>query len=99
MHQQEEDAIDRAIRQEFIIGRSGLSMDYDGLFRGDVRRLLNGSTEMKVQWIYRVWSGRDRLRLEQNLDPWYKEPLAATFIRRNLVRRKRKRRENVLDDG
>ena len=99
MHQHEEEAVDQVIREEFIIGRSGLSMDYDGLFRGSVHRLLNGNTETKVQWIYRVWSGRDRLRLEQDLEPWFKNPLAAKFIRRNHTRRKRKRMENVLDYG
>lgn len=97
MHQHEEEAIDRALREEFILGRSGLLMYYDGLFRGSVRRLLDGSTETKVQWIYRAWSGRDRLRLEQDLDLWYKDPLAATFIRRNQVRRKRRRTHDVLD--
>ena len=99
MHQHEEEAVDTVIREEFIIGRSGLSMEYDGLFRGSVNRLLNGNTETKVQWIYRVWSGRDRLRMEQDLEPWFKNSLAATFIRRNQIRHKRKRRENVLDDG
>ena len=95
LHQHEEDAIDRVIREEFILGRNGLSHDYAGLFRGNVDRLLNTDSATKIQWIYRVWSGRDRLRKEQDLDPWYKDPLAASFIRRNEVRRKRKRRYEV----
>ena len=64
-----------------------------------MERLLNGDSATKVQWIYRVWSGRERIRKEQDLDPWFRHPLAATFIRRNHVRRKRKRREDVRDDG
>ena len=100
MHQHEEEAVDQVIREEFIFGRNGLPMEYDRLFRGNVQRLLNGAASMKMQWIYRVWSGRDRIRRDQDLDPWYKNPLAATFIRRNQVRRKRKRRGgDVLDDG
>ena len=101
LHQHEEEAVDRAIREEFIIGRNGLSGEYAGLFRGNVHRLLNGASSMKIQWIYRVWSGRDRLRNEQDLDPWYRDPLAASFIRRNKIRKKRKRqqRRDVLDDG
>ena len=99
MHQHEEEAVDRVIREEFLFGRYGLPTDYEGLFRGNVHRILNGAALMKVQWLYRVWSGRDRLRREQDMDPWYKDPLAATFIRRHQVRRKRKRRYDVLDDG
>ena len=99
MHRHEEEAVDRAIREEFIIGRNGLSIDYDGLFRGNVQRLLNGGTGTKVQWIYRVWSGRDCLRRELDLEPWFKNPLAATFIRRNQIRKKRRRMNDVLDNG
>ena len=69
MHQHEEDAVNAAIREEFMIGRDRLPMEYDGLFRGDVTMLLNGGTETKVQWIYRVWLGRDRIRRELGLDP------------------------------
>ena len=91
MHQYEEEAVDAVIREEFIIGRNGLSQDYDNLFRGNVHTLLIGSTATKVLWIHRIWSGRDRIRKEQDLEPWFKNHLAATFIRRYQVRRKRKR--------
>lgn len=90
IHQHEEEALDRAIWAEFIIGRNGLAADYSGLFRGNVLRLLNQSGILKMQWIYRVWSGRDRLREVQGLSPWYKDPLAASFIDRARVRRKRR---------
>ena len=100
MHQHEEEAVDRVIREEFLFGRNGLPMEYDGLFRGNVHRILNGAATMKVQWLYRVWSGRDRIRREEDMEPWYKNPLAATFIRRHQVRRKRKRcGGDVLVDG
>ena len=100
MHQYEEEAVDAVIREEFIIGRNGLSQDYDNLFRGNVHTLLMGNTATKVLWIYRIWSGRDRIRKEQDLEPWYKNYLAATFIRRYQVRKKRKRRVvDVLNEG
>ena len=99
LHKHEEEAVERVIREEFIIGRNGLPQDYAGLFRGNVQRIVNADSATKVQWLYRVWSGRDRIRREQDIDPWYKDPLAATFIRRNHIRRKRKRQEDVLDDG
>ena len=100
MHQYEEEAVDAVIREEFIIGRNGLSQDYDNLFRGNVHTLLIGNTATKVLWIYRIWSGRDRIRKEQDLEPWYKNYLAATFIRRYQVRKKRKRRVvDVLNEG
>ena len=91
--------MNRVVQEEFIFGRNGLPQDYQGLFRGNVNRLLNSDSTTKVQWVYRVWTGRDRIRREQGLDPWYKHPLAASFIRRNHIRRKRKRRYDVLDEG
>ena len=99
LHQYEEEAVNQVIREEFILGRNGLPQDYGGLFRGNVDRILKGNAVTKVQWIYRVWSGRDRIRKAQDLDPWFKNPLAATFIRRHRVRKKRNRRGDVLDDG
>jgi len=99
MHAFEEEAVDKTIREEFIIGRNGLEQEYDGLFRGNVHRLLKSNPTLKAQWIYRVWSGRDRLRKEQSLEPWFKDHLASSFLRRNQIRRKRKRRRDVLDTG
>ena len=90
VHQHEREALDRAIRMEFIIGRNGLEKEYDGLFRGNVNRLLNHSDTAKMQWLYRVWMGRDRIRAKESLPLWYKEPLAASFMDRARVRRKRK---------
>ena len=91
VHQHEEEALDCAIRMEFIIGRNGLPRDYDGLFRGNVNRLLGQSGTGKMQWLYRVWMGRDRLRARNDLPPWHKDPLASSFMNRSRVRRKRKR--------
>ena len=98
MHKLEEEAVERVIREEFIIGRNNLTHEYADLFRGNVQQLLTADSATKVQWVYRVWADRDRIRLEQDLDPWYKDPLAGTFIRRNYIRRKRKRRYDVLND-
>ena len=98
LHQVEEEAVSQGIQEEFIIGRNGLNQDYSGLFRGSVQQLLNSDSVTKVQWLFRVWNGRDRIRREQGLDPWFKHPLAASFIRRHQVRRKR-RRNDVLDTG
>ena len=83
--------MDMTIRREFFIGRDGLSQAYAGLFRGDVDQLLAKGINVKQQWLYRVWSGRDCLRLLQGLDLWFRDPLASAFIRRHEVRMKRKR--------
>lgn len=88
------------IWEEFIIGCNGLSQDYENLFRGDMHTLLTGSTATKVLWIYRIWSGRERIRKEQDLEPWYKDHPVVTFIGRYQVRKKGKRRViDVLDEG
>ena len=90
-HQAEVDAVDMTIWREFLFGRDGLSQAYAGLFRGDVNQLLEKGINMKQQWLYRVWAGRDCLRLSQGLDLWFRDPLASAFIRRHEVRMKRKR--------
>ena len=99
LHQHEEEAIDNSIREEFIIGRNGLDADYRGLFIGNVDRILNANSTTKVLWLHRVWTGRDRLRKQQDLDPWFRNPLASSYLRRNRVRRKRNRRGDVLNNG
>ena len=82
MHKHEIEAVEKVIWKEFTIGRNGLPSEYAGLFRGNVQCILNGDSATKVQWVYKVWSGRDRIRNEQNLDAWYKDPLAASFVQR-----------------
>ena len=61
MHEQ--NAIDLAIRQEHLIGRNGLSMECGQLFQGDVNLMLKANWRIKLQWLDKVWAGRDRIRL------------------------------------
>ena len=96
LHQLEAEALDRVVQEEFIIGRNSLSFDYIGLFRQNLDMLLEEDTNFKMQWLYSVWAGRDRLSREQGLEPWYKDPLAAMFITRYHKRRKRNKR---VDQG
>ena len=91
IHQHEEEVINRCIREEFIIGPNGLDINYAGLFKGNVQLLLKSNEKTKMLWLYRIWAGRDRLRKSQDLSPWHKDPLAASFIERNRLRKKRKR--------
>lgn len=91
-HEMESEAVENAIWREFIIGRNGLLQEYLGLFRGTVQRILKQDTAVQQQWLSIVWAGRDRIRRSQNLDPWMRNPLAAAFISRFHLRRKRKKR-------
>ena len=90
-HQAEVEAVDREIRQEFIIDRDGLSHEYSGVFQGTIARLLEKEVVIKQQWFSSIWMGRERMRYSQGLDNWHWDPLAATFITRASVGRKRKR--------
>ena len=90
IHQREEDAIRRVVREEFIIGRNGLSAEYSQLFQGEREHLVNQNGNVLRQWLANVWAGRDRLRREQGLDPWHKNSLAMAFIKRFHKRQKRR---------
>ena len=94
-HELEVEAVENAIRMEFLLGRDRLSQDYSGLFRGNVESILKKDIAVKQQWLSRVWEGRDRLRRSQNLDPWFRNPLAASFISHFHVRRKRQLNVNL----
>ena len=61
MHEQ--NAIDLAIRQEHLIGRNGLGMECGQFFQGDVNLMLKANWRIKLQWLDKVWAGRDRIRL------------------------------------
>ena len=55
--------------------------------------LVNKSSSFKVQWLVSVWAGWDRIRLSARLLEWYKDALAATFLKRDRIRKKRKAEE------
>ena len=44
----------------------------------------------KSQWLHLIWLARDVYRLEQGLEPWPRDAVAATFIQRDRIRRKKK---------
>ena len=91
IHQHEEEALNRVIREEFVRGRDGLSPEYVGLFRGTADAMIGKDSATRMRWLSHVWAGRDRLRNEEGLDPLIRDPLASSFIRRNIIRRKRRR--------
>lgn len=92
IHDKELEAVDEAIRVEFRRGLDGLPGEFAGNFRGDVKQLLDKKDPViKQQWLASIWYARDNLRLEQGLDEDVRDPLAAAFISRFHLRRKRKR--------
>ena len=93
LHCDERIAIDRAIREEFIIGKDDLDETMFSFFRGNVNRILGFNANSKIQWLASVWGERDRARLERGLGVWYKDPMAEAFLVRHKMRKKRKREE------
>ena len=89
LHEHEQNAIDSSIRQEHLIGRHGLSMEYQQLFHGDVNLLLKANWRTKLQWLDKVWAGRDRLRLQNGQTEWHKDPIAKGILLKEDKLRKR----------
>jgi len=50
--------------------------------------------DLQCKWLANVWVARDRVRANNSLGEWYKDSLAATFLKRDMIRRKRKQDEN-----
>ena len=92
MHSFEIEAMDRAIRWEFTVGRKELPITFNGFFRGTVERILAKDAIAKCQWLSSIWYARDFYQRQQNLELWNKDTVASTFIQRNTIRKKRKRR-------
>ena len=90
MHSFEVEAMDRSICWEFVVGRNELPESFNGLFRGNVERILAKDAVAKCQWLSSIWYGRDYFRSLQGLDPWQKDTVASTFIQRNRIRKKQK---------
>ena len=95
LHVHEQNAIDLAIRQEHLIGRNGLSMEHGQLFQGDVNRTLKANWRTKLQWLDKVWAGRDRIRLQNGQTEWCNESIAQGILIREDKRRKR---AHTIDD-
>ena len=91
IHQHEEETLNRDIREEFVRGRDGLSQDYAGLFRGTGDSMVAKDSATRMRWLSHTCAGRDRLRLEEGLDPPIRDPLASSFIPRNTIHKKRRR--------
>ena len=95
IHQAELEAVDEAIRTEFIRGLDGLPVEFAKDFSGDVEEIIEGRNPVrKQQWLASIWYARDFMREAQGLDPVVKDPLAQAFITRFQVRRKRRRSDN-----
>ena len=91
VHEYERQAVTQVVHYEFMIGRNRLGPTYLGLFQGSVHNLLKKDNTSLLLWLESVWLARDRLRDEEGLDPWDRDPVAATFVQRSKLRRKRKR--------
>ena len=57
----------------------------------EIDSLLNKNWNAKLQWLDSIWEGRDRIRARDGLSTWDKDPIAANFLLRDKVRKKRKR--------
>ena len=88
---QEEEVINKVIKEEFIIGKDALPPEYNGLFRGQIQTILKKDTMEKKLWIHRLWMGQDRIHKEQGLDPWYKDMIVSQALHKYCMRKKRKR--------
>ena len=92
MHAYELEAVNQSLHYEFMVGQDGLSEQFSSLFLGSVDSLLNKDNVSKLQWLHTVWLARDKLRQDTGLDPWPRDPVAATFLQRSKIRKKRQRR-------
>jgi len=90
----ERQVVDRAIQTEFILGLNGLENNMANFFSRNVDRILKAPVNMKIQWLASIWSVRDKLREDQNLGELYKDPIIASFLTRDKVKKKRKREED-----
>ena len=97
LHQIEREAIDKAMRWEFMLGPDGLDASYNEYFRGSLRRLTQKDDVTKKLWLDTIWSARDKYREVNGLPPHGRDPLAADFLRRNRLRRKRRLRAEQFE--
>ena len=90
LHQVEREAIDRSMQWEFMLGLDGLDRSYQEYFRGSLQRLTRKDNITKKLWLSTIWQARDKYRKANGLPPHEKDPLAATFMNRSRLRRKRR---------
>ena len=88
VHIKEQQAIDNSLLIKLTIGLNRLSNKYKSLFKYKNQELLKVSYDIKLLQLDSVQAERDRLRNIIGLDLWFKDPLAATFLERDKVRRK-----------
>ena len=67
MHKLEWEAIDKAIRGEFMIGLDSTDNSIAGFFWGNINQILAIHTNIKIQWLESVWGERDKLRHTKGL--------------------------------
>ena len=90
LHQVEREAVDRAIRWEFMLGPDGLDESYNDYFRGSLRRLVKKDDVTKKLWLSTIWQARDKHKEVNGLPPHERDLVAATFLQRTRLRRKRR---------
>ena len=86
--------INKAIREEFIIGPINLPADMYALFRDDVNTLLARSNESKIQQLVSIQASRDKIRQNLGLQEQYKDPMTYLFLTRERVHEKRRVEED-----
>ena len=91
IHEYERMKVDQEIQREFSIGQNGLPEDFGTTFSGQVTTVLEKEDVVKLQWLALVWYARDIQRSQIGLGPWPKDAIAANFISKFHLRRKRNR--------
>ena len=89
LHQVEREAVEKAMRWEFMLGPDGLDASYNDFFQGSLRRLTEKDDVTKKLWLSTIWQTRDKYMEANGLPPHERDLAAATFLQRNRLRRKR----------
>ena len=88
IHPEDKRNINKEIIYEWKMGQDKLSSHYSGLFQGTLERKLKSSSANKRNWLFNVWSAREKvdeayLVKNENTQP-------ATSLRFNYIRWKKR---------
>ena len=67
VHKEKLGVMDRAIREEFMIGLNGFDSNMGSFFRGLIEQKIKMSLNLKIQWLASVWIERNKLYKVQGL--------------------------------
>ena len=74
-----------------MISLNDLPAEYNFYFQGLVDNLLQRSSNYKKLQLANIQARQDNNQVKKGLSTQYKDPLAATFLQRDQIQKKRKR--------